>query len=140
MVSHSIEACGNTANRFTQVGDPLCHVSQRLANGISPYTSTFASSQAVPEAEDEEDAESGFARVAMQGASEVLARISDITEGWGEAVLVAELGPETEEGGLGALGLLGGVVGGGLQSSAEVCSIVYFQLVSRSTRFLFVSL
>ena len=106
--------------RFTQVGDPLCHVSQCLANGISPYTSTFASSQAIPEAEDEEDAEPGLPRVAVQGASEVLARISDITEGWGEAVLVAELGPETEEGGLGALGLRGGIVGGGLQSSAEV--------------------
>ena len=56
----------------------------------------------------------------MQGASDVFARISDITEGWGEAVLVAELRPEAEEGGLGALGLLGGVVGGGLQRSAEV--------------------
>ena len=106
--------------RFTQVGDPLCHVSQRLANSISPYTSTFVSPQAVPESEDEEDAQPGFARVAMQGASEVLAWVSDVTEGWGEAVLVAELGPEAEEGGLGALGLLGGVVGGGLQSSAEV--------------------
>ena len=29
--------------RFTQVGDPLCHVSQCFANGISPYTLTFAS-------------------------------------------------------------------------------------------------
>ena len=56
----------------------------------------------------------------MQGASEVLARVSDITEGWGESVLVAELGPEAEEGGLGALGLLGSVVGGSLQRSAEV--------------------
>ena len=66
--------------RFTQVGDPLCHVSQRFANGISPYMSTFASSQAVPESEHEEDAQPGFTRVAVQGASDVFARVSDITE------------------------------------------------------------
>ena len=81
---------------------------------------TFASSQAVPESEDEEDAQPGFARVTVQGASEVFVRVSDITEGWGETVLVAELGPEAEEGGLGTLGLLGSVVGVSLQSSTEV--------------------
>ena len=55
-----------------------------------------------------------------KGASEVLARVSDITEGWGEAVLVTELGPEAKEGGFGPLGLPGVVVGGGLQRSAEI--------------------
>ena len=76
--------------------------------------------QAVPESKDEEDAQPGLVRVTVEGAPEVLVRVSDITEGWGEPVLVAELGPEAEEGGLSPLGLLGGVVGGGLQSSAEV--------------------
>ena len=83
--------------------------------------STFASSQAVPESEDKEDAQPGLSRVAVQGAPEVLVWVSDITEGWGEPVLVAERGPEAEEGSLGALGLLGSVVGGGLQSAEVSC-------------------
>ena len=92
---------------LTQVGDPLCHGTECRSHCVSADRVVGATVAAVSESEDEEVGEASLI-------------VRDITEGRGDAELLAEVVPEPEGAGSRPGGLGGDGVGRESQRNIEV--------------------
>ena len=91
----------------TQVGDPLAHCGKGGSHCISADGVVGLAFAAISDTEDEEISDFRFGR-------------SDLTEGRGDALCVAEVGPEAKDFGLSSSMLASGSSGGEVERRAEI--------------------